>query len=160
MKITIEEFWTRVLKIWGKNFDWRKLNEIWKESYKLNREVLEIVKRLRKEGVRLGIISNTIEDRVKYLEKKYQFLKYFDVKTFSFKVHLLKPDPKIFILTLESLKVNPYQAVYIDDKEKHLKGAEKLGIKTILFKNAQDLEKELKAFALKIPSSYQAWGKG
>ena len=55
----------------------------------------------------------------------------------------LYDEDKIFNHVLNSLKINPEESVFIDDKEKNLIFAKKLGIKTILFKNFNQLKEEL-----------------
>ena len=51
---------------------------------------------------------------------------------------------------LERLKVKANECIYIDDREVNLEPAKKLGMKTILFRNAKQLKKELINYDIKI----------
>ena len=44
---------------------------------------------------------------------------------------------------IKDSKINPKETIFIDDYKNNIENAEKLGIKGILFKNAEQLEKEL-----------------
>jgi epoxide hydrolase-like predicted phosphatase len=72
------------------------------------------------------------------LEKKWKIVDAFDVVVISSEVKLLKPDPRIYQLTLKRLHVKPEEAIFIDDTEKNVLGAQALGIHGILFKDSQD----------------------
>ena len=56
----------------------------------------------------------------------------------------VKPDPAAFNITLKRLGVLPFEAVFIDDTDGHVKAARKLGIHGILFTTAEALALELK----------------
>lgn len=58
----------------------------------------------------------------------------FDHQIFSCEVHLLKPDPEIYQLALNRIGCKAEEAVFIDDVETNVAGAEKLGIHGILYK--------------------------
>ncbi len=73
-------------------------------------------------------------------EKKYGF---FDVKVFSCIEGVIKPDRKIYEITLKKLGVKPEEVVFVDDKEENVKAAQDIGINTILFKNSEQFKKEL-----------------
>lgn len=127
----------RVKKINNRKFD-KILNTI----FWLNKEILPIIKKLKKT-YKIGLISNTGKNVKKYLSKKYNLRKYFSVRVYSCDVKIRKPNPKIFNIALKKLNVRPKEAVFIDDILENVKGAKKLGMKTILFKSNSQLKKEL-----------------
>lgn len=70
----------------------------------------------------------------------------------SYEIGLKKPGEKIYQVTLDKLGVSPQAAIVIDDEPSYLPSAELMGIKTILFKDAQKLNDELiKLGVLKFP---------
>ena len=74
----------------------------------------------------------------------------FDILVFSCKEGVRKPEKKIFELTLKKLGVHAPEAVFIDDKKENVKSAEKIGLKTVLFKNILQLKKELVSLSINI----------
>ncbi|PIR04638.1 MAG: hypothetical protein COV57_03370 [Candidatus Liptonbacteria bacterium CG11_big_fil_rev_8_21_14_0_20_35_14] len=71
---------------------------------------------------------------------------YFDEVIISAEVGINKPDPKIYSLALDKIKSNPEESIFIDDLEKNLEPAKKLGIATILYENPKQLEKNLSVY--------------
>ena len=76
--------------------------------------------------------------------------KRFGVVIVSCDVGLRKPDPKIYKLALKKLKLKPNQAVFVDNQEWNLKPAQKLGMKTILFKDNKQLIKALEKLEVRV----------
>jgi len=105
-------------------------------------EMIEIAKKLKK-NYKLGLLSNQIEDWLEEIIKKYQLDQIFDVIVTSYKEKIPKPDIEIFKITVERLGVQPETCVYIDDLEKNISPAKELGMKPILFKNIEQMKKEL-----------------
>jgi putative hydrolase of the HAD superfamily len=71
----------------------------------------------------------------------------FDHIIASCDVKLIKPDPRIYQLTLERLDCRPDEAVFIDDRPVNVVAAEELGIHGIMYQSREqslgDLEKVL-----------------
>ena len=123
-----------------------KLKKLWEEAvkknFKLNKEILIIIKKLRK-NYKTAIISNQWVITHKVLINK-NILKSFDVSVFSHIVGSRKPEKKIYLIALKKLKLKPEECIFIDDQKSTLEPAGKLGMKTILFKSNKQLIKELK----------------
>ena len=112
-------------------------------------EVLDLAKRLKK-NYRLGLLSNQIEDWLEEMIENHKLKEVFDIIVTSYGSRVAKPDISIFKEVVEKLKVNPPECVYIDDLEKNIPPAKKLGMKTILFSDFQQLKKELIKYKVKI----------
>jgi len=144
--INEEEFWKKLTSALNivvpekdkKNF----ITDECSRDAKINKDVEKIVIALKNSGYKLGIISNILEPHAKY-SKVQGWFKNFSSVILSCEVGLLKPDERIYNLMLERLRLKGNECIYIDDREVNLKPAEKVGIKTILFKNATQLKKEL-----------------
>lgn len=151
-EISEEEFWRQVIEQTGAT---RPLptQSLWIREYgnrfKLHEEVMEIVRRLKQNGYRLGVLSNTIAPHVAFLDQQGVFDE-FDVKIFSNEVRMRKPDPKIYLLTLERLGVEPGVAFFVDDFQRNVEAAQALGIAGIVFKNTQSLQRDLRKIGVRV----------
>jgi HAD superfamily hydrolase (TIGR01509 family) len=58
-------------------------------------------------------------------------------------VRLLKPDPRIYQLTLDELGVKPEEAVFVDDTQNNVLGAQALGIIGILYEDNHTALREI-----------------
>lgn len=129
------------------------LSSIWGEavefSFRNNKHIINIAKGLKSNGYKLGFLSNTEIPALDFFKKqKYDFL---DVAVFSCIEGYVKPEKEIYEITLNRLRVKTEEAIFIDDRVIHIEGAKKLGINTILFKDAKQLLTELKHFSINLP---------
>ena len=67
----------------------------------------------------------------------------FDYQVFSCEVHLLKPDPRIYELTLERIGCAAEEAIFIDDSPINVAGAYQVGMHAILYKKRPQAIQEL-----------------
>lgn len=140
-KITREEFWQRFLELLNINEDIKKLEDEWINGYELIKGTRDLIQELAKK-YKVFFLSDSIAERAKKLNTKYNFLQWFEDGVFSHQVRVRKPNPDIYKLLIKRVKINPREAIFIDDKSHHLSPASKLGIKTILFTSPADLRKK------------------
>lgn len=119
----------------------KELLEIYDTDTILNLEIIDIIKNLKKKGYRVVLFSNDSKLGEKLRLKKAE--KYVDKIYSSATLQLRKPDPKIFKFVLEAENISPNEALFIDDKLRNTVVAEKLGIKSIVYKNPKQLHSEL-----------------
>ncbi|MBI2034031.1 MAG: HAD family phosphatase [Candidatus Liptonbacteria bacterium] len=151
-KITLDQFWKDMRGAGAKpDLD---LQAIWIEEGTKNREInselLKIIEKLRK-NYSAGVLTNLTPPRL-VLDEKMNLYSHFDYAILSCKEHLKKPDPAFYQLSLAAASVKPEEAIFVDDKEKCTVGAERVGMKSILYvypDNAK-LLKNLKRFGVSI----------
>ena len=119
----------------------------WSEYYRtimiINQPLLKFVRSLKSKGYKIAILSNTDAAAVKRL-KNLKIVNEFDVAVFSCEVGVLKPDKRIYKLALEKLDVRPEEAIFIDDQERWVEAARRLGIRGIVFQDINDLQQKIK----------------
>ena len=148
--ITIEEFEERLfLKMNIQNKEKDHIRYIWFGSYCLHYGIEKIIKELRK-NYRLVVFSGNIRERVEYLNKKCEFLKYFDDSVFSYDYNTNKDDPEFYKELVKHLDCNPSEAILIDDEKKNIQLARSLGFNGIHFYYTEKLIKDLKKFNINL----------
>jgi len=123
-----------------------KLKRILIKSYRAyfrrNNQLYNIVKKLRKNKYKTIILSDQWPpSKEALIPKKDKNL--FNASIISCDVGFRKPNPEIYKLAIKKAKVLPHELVFIDNRDWNTIPAEKLGIKTILFKNNAQTIKEL-----------------
>jgi putative hydrolase of the HAD superfamily len=95
-------------------------------------KILEVLSFLKDMGKRLCLISNA--DIIDVMHWKSSNLAvYFEDAIFSYEVGYLKPSPEIYEIAMKRMNVKPEQCIFIGDGgSDELKGAKKLGMKTLL----------------------------
>ena len=121
-------------------------------GHQLDAGVVRIAERLHRR-VPLALLSNATDELEMLLESKYGIHHLFDVVINSARAHVAKPDPRAFQLALVGLKVEPEEALFIDDKLRNILAARALGIPSIHFTDAESLERELIEYRLLDPGS-------
>ncbi len=114
---------------YGKEFEIeidKKLHEGVGDFYK---ETMSVMEKLKKKGIKVGLLSNALpnlSDTADMLvEDKYCFV--------SYELKCLKPCGEIYQKMLNILGCRAEDVVFVDDKEKNILGAKKLGIRGVVF---------------------------
>ncbi|MFQ6117311.1 MAG: HAD family hydrolase [Candidatus Bipolaricaulia bacterium] len=101
-------------------------------------ETEEVLVELRREGYKLGIISNADED-VERILSWLGLLEYVDTITYSQEVGVEKPDPRIFQIALQRTGSNPREALHVGDRyDADIVGARAAGIAPVLIDREED----------------------
>ncbi len=87
----------------------------------------------RGAGVRTGLLSNSWGGRDYPLDELRQI---FDTLVISGEVGMRKPQPEIYLLAAERAGARPEDCVFVDDFSVNVEGAEAVGMKSIVHKDA------------------------
>lgn len=141
--IPVEQHWLNVLQRFDLRPEDRPAFEkrFWGGD-RLDRELLEFIRMLRRR-YKVGLLSNAFSDLRHYLTEVWQLSELFDAIIISAEVGVMKPDERIYRLALEQLGVSPEQAVFLDDFERNVQGAKKVGMKAIHFRGPEQARREL-----------------
>jgi HAD superfamily hydrolase (TIGR01549 family) len=103
---------------------------------------LELLRGLREEGYRIGVISNTVGEPGEFLRPvlaKFGFDRYVETYVFSDEHPWAKPAPEIFRYALDRLGSRPVDAVHVGDGPSDTEGAGCAGYRgSILFTGLHD----------------------
>jgi len=88
----------------------------------------DVLTHLKQKQHKLGLISDCASETVVFWENM-SIRPFFDTVVFSCVAGMKKPDPRIYHLALERLKVKPQDCLYVGDGSSHeLTGARKVGM--------------------------------
>jgi len=152
-KINERAFWEKFIKETKSKTPIPKKSPFENKKYlslhKKNFKVIKIVKNLKQNKYKLAVLSNTISTHAKICREKGLY-DLFPIVILSNKVGLKKPDPEIYRLVLKKLDTKPIETIFIDDRKENTNTADKLGFRTIVFKNAEQLKRDLKKFKVSL----------
>lgn len=147
-KLHYNDFFKNLIKEQGIRADFNKMVKEWIKARnrfsKINNNLLKEIKKLNNQFV-FGLLTNSTILNDKAVARK-RIYRLFPFKIVSYIVKFKQPEKEIYellIKKLKNMKINPEEALFVDNKEENLREAEKLGIKTFLFKYNQLLIKEL-----------------
>jgi putative hydrolase of the HAD superfamily len=98
---------------------------------------LETLRWVNTKNYKIGLICNTGRTpgrTIRILLEQLGMIKYFDVTTFSNELRIRKPDPRIFLYTLNRLKSQPKNSLHVGDiVELDVLGAKNAGMVSVHF---------------------------
>jgi FMN phosphatase YigB (HAD superfamily) len=104
--------------------------------------MLDLVRRLKAENLKVGILSDQI-DMLDKLNEKYDFFKWFDYVFNSYHVGKGKRDMTLFDDIAGLLKTEPGRILFVDDDPGHVDRARQRGWQAILYVDRDPLEREM-----------------
>jgi len=108
-------------------------SEIWTQA---NCETLKLAREIKASGTKIAILSNMPFDLLGELRNKFDWLKEFDVLTWSCELGIIKPHPAIYQACLERLGCEAERALFFDDRPRNVEGAKRVGMEAHVFESA------------------------
>ena len=147
--MTREELVDKVLSLLGDCYQ-KKVEEViwnWPAYIDIYTEVFPLLARLKENGHRIFVLSNTSPVFYELLKNQLAPLaKILDGFVLSCDIKVIKPDRKMFEEILSKYELDPANCVFLDDLADNTKMAESLGIKAYQVKLRSDLVDILKKF--------------
>lgn len=140
-QINTGELHARIAKRLGKSVD--EWVAIVRNNELPNLELLEYIQTL-KPNYKLAILSNA---GVGVMQRKFsaEQLAIFDQVVVSAEVGFMKPQPEIYEITANGLGVEVQECVFVDDLMPYVNAATELGMKSIQYKDFEQLKQDLEA---------------
>jgi 2-haloacid dehalogenase len=101
-----------------------------------------------KNAHRLYALTNWSAESFPWAQDNFEFLSWFEGIVVSGQEKTRKPFPDFYHILFNRYNVDPARAVFIDDNMKNIKGANEVGLQTIHFTSAAQLEKDLKSIGV------------
>ena len=148
--MTDTQFWDWARAQWNVSIASDALMELLIDSYDVDKNVISVVKAVRKNGYKTLVCSNNFPARVNGLQNRFGFLNDFDASVFSYEVGAAKPSGIIFSELVRRAQVPAESIVFADDNADNLNGAKQIGIQTFLYEGFEPFIKQLKTLGVKI----------
>jgi putative hydrolase of the HAD superfamily len=151
-----QTYWQTVARDTGARFTAEQVSELLEQDalmwMNLNPAMMAWIPKIKAAGFRLGILSNMGDGVLEYLRPRFSWLAQFDHLTWSCELGVVKPDPAIYLHTVKKLKVSPERALFIDNLQKNIVGAEAIGLHAALFESVDQLERDLASRGFPLPA--------
>ena len=138
----VAAYWQAIAGDVGASWDDARVHELWAADFRswlsINPGTIEVLADLKAGGTRLALLSNAGPDFGSYF-RHGPLGDFFAACYVSGELGLLKPHPEIYQHVLDDLGISAAEAVFIDNREANVRGAEALGITGHLFTDAAAL---------------------
>ena len=110
----------------------------------------EIMRELKALGIRLFALSNWSAETFPLVRNKFDELALFEEIFLSGEHKIAKPDERFYRAALERIEVPTENLVFVDDSLRNVRASEKLGLRALLFTDADQLRNDLKALGINL----------
>lgn len=102
----------------------------------------ELLTRLKAEGYKLYGLTNWCS-KVYITMAQFDIFKLLDGYVISSEEHVIKPEPAIYQCLFNRFHLKPEECIFTDDRAENIEGGKALGMEGIVFRNAEQFEREL-----------------
>lgn len=148
--ISDEVFIEKLSQLCGRQLSYDECLHAWLGYRKeLPQRNLDAIVRLREEGHRVILLSNTNPFMMKWAlsnefdGKGHSVEHYFDALYLSYKIGVMKPNETFFRTMLMMERMLPSDTLFVDDGPRNVAAASQLGIRTFCPENGEDWTKEI-----------------
>lgn len=148
-EITLDQYLDLTVFHRPRNFSKQQVKEYMLSHSQALPDSLAILTRLAKSGrYFLAALNNESRELNLYRIDRFGLRQYFAAFFSSCFIGVKKPEEGIYRQALEIIQCAPGECVFIDDRPINVECAEHLGMSTILFRNAPQLEQDLRKLGL------------
>lgn len=108
------------------------IQQEWYNGYLIDEDVFGLVKKLKGKYALIAFSGN-IKSRVRFLDQKYDFQRWFDREVYSFDYRVSKPEREFFEALIKAAGCSPRDIICVDDNPKNEANARALGITVVLY---------------------------
>jgi 2-haloacid dehalogenase len=108
------------------------------DGYRLNEGTQDLIQELS-QRYDVYYLSDNVAERIEAVEPRCRFLRLFKGGVFSHEVGIRKSNRRIYEILLERTRVEARQVLFVDDKDWALMPAVQLGMKTVLFRDSEQV---------------------
>jgi putative hydrolase of the HAD superfamily len=151
----VAAYWQAIARDTGARWDEARISQLWAADFRswlsVNPAIVQLLADLRAGGTRLALLSNAGPDYGSFF-RRGPLGDFFTACYVSGELGLLKPHADIYRHVLGDLGITPGEAIFIDNRESNVAGAEALGITGHVFTDAGRLREFLAALAARAES--------
>jgi putative hydrolase of the HAD superfamily len=144
-QLDLDEYLDRTIFCRPRSFPKQEVRDFMYSQSKALPGSLDLMARLaRARTVFLAALNNESRELNLYRIENFGLRNYFSVFFSSCYLGVSKPHPQIYRMALDISQRQPEECVFIDDRPLNLEAAQSLGLHTIQFLNAEQLEGDLR----------------
>jgi putative hydrolase of the HAD superfamily len=146
-RMGLDEYLERTVFYQARSFSREEFKQFMFSLSKLKPGVLEVARGLAGKYF-MATINNESRELNAYRIQTFGLVDCFDLFVSSCFVRLRKPDEWIYRLALDLSQRKAEECCFIDDRPENVEAAAKVGMKTILMKDAEQLRRELRGLGV------------
>ena len=127
-----------------------RLSTACSDIFRLNEPIVPVIESLKRQGLRLVILSNTSRWHVDWIRRHWNVLDLFDDLVLSYEAGAIKPEPEIYEAALQAIRCAPGECFYTDDIPAYITKARDFGLQAEVFTDIDSLMTHLQARGVRV----------
>jgi putative hydrolase of the HAD superfamily len=146
-RLTLDEYLQRAVFYAPRPFSPEDFKRFMFSLSKPKPQALEFARRLSGKYL-MGTVNNESRELNQYRIETFRLVEIFDLFVSSCFVASRKPDQRIYRLALDLTQHAAEECCFLDDRPVNIEAAAKVGMQTVLVKNSEQLQQDLKALGV------------
>lgn len=146
-RIALDDYVERAVFYQPRTFSREEFKQFMFSLSKPKTQVIELARTLSSKYF-MATINNESRELNQYRIESFSLADIFDLFVTSCFVGMRKPEERIYRLALDLTQHMPDECCFIDDRPVNIDGAAKVGLKTVLMKDPQQLRRDLQALGV------------
>lgn len=142
-RVTEGEFRRRLEQLLERPLEEETLREAASNIFEINAEVLPVLEAIKRQGMRLVLVSNTSSAHYEFIRRRFDVLQRFDELVLSFRLGALKPEQAMYRAAISAAGCAPQECFYTDDIPHYVACARQLGMEAEVFTGVSALCEQL-----------------
>lgn len=134
----------------GRRLDADELRRAGSDIFWPNPGMADVVRAMKRQGVRLVLLSNTSAPHIEHVRASWPLLELFDNLILSFEVGATKPQPEIYQAALDRIGCPPSECFYTDDIPEYVEAGRSHGLTAEVFTGKEEHLRQLKRYGVDI----------
>ena len=146
-RLTAEQFHRHLCRESGQKIEFGDFQRLWCSLVHTLPGAEELFDRVARRWP-VGLLSDTDPLHWQHVLEHHPFVGRISRPTLSFRIGVMKPDPRAFRAAADNVGYPPPACLFIDDKPENVVGAEKLGMQGLVFQGTAELQQQLERLGL------------
>jgi putative hydrolase of the HAD superfamily len=146
-KLSLDQYLDRAVFYQSRKFTKEEFKSFMLSLSKPKTEVLDFARTLAKKCL-MSTINNESRELNEYRIRQFNLTQIFDLFVSSCYVAIRKPDERIYRLALDLIQKTPDECCFIDDRPVNIDAAVKVGMRTILMRDLEQLKRDLQSLGV------------
>jgi len=136
------QFYKEIISKFNLNIEYKEFAAKWCDIFTPIPDMEQLVNEIA-ENYKVGLLSDTDPLHWQYCLEQFPYLNIFKQPAVSYEIGSLKPAAKNYLTAAKNVNTPPKKCVFIDDREKNVRGARQTGMEAIHFISVEQLKSEL-----------------
>jgi len=127
------EFHQQLETRFERSIDFETLQRALADIFEPNLEMVSMIQSLKRQGLRIVLMSNTCVTHVDWIRQQFSVLNDFDDFTLSYEAGAIKPEHPIYESALTKIQCAPEECFYTDDIPEYVAKGREFGLQAEIF---------------------------